>query len=420
MPRKSKTVPAGPDTGGLTLKRDLRTGRPIWLASRMPPTAHRAFRAGKAEIVVIGAGISGALVTDALLLAGHDVTVLERRRPVQGSTAASTALLQFEIDTPLLQLSRKIGKAKAIRAYWRSASGVDYLRHRIMELEIDCDFAERETLYLAGDVLNATALKREVAARQKVGLRSIFLDRAELKSISGIDRAGASLSRGSGELNPVKLTAGLWRSAAARGAVIFAPVEVADLVPRRAGVDIRMTDGRSIAARAVVIATGYETPHFLKIAGHKIISTWAYATKPQPRGLWPQRRLIWEASDPYLYLRSTPDGRIVVGGEDEEFSDEATRDRMLPVKIDAIRRKLSVLLPDIDATPDYAWTGCFGQSATGLPVIGEIPGLPRCYTVMGYGGNGITFSAIAAQIIQRKLAGLSDPDEDLFAVRSRS
>jgi glycine/D-amino acid oxidase-like deaminating enzyme len=39
--------------------------------------------------------------------------------------------------------------------------------------------------------------------------------------------------------------------------------------------------------------------------------------------------MIWEASDPYLYLRTTPDGRIICGGEDEDFSDEAARDRLL-------------------------------------------------------------------------------------------
>lgn len=404
----------------LTRKRDLRSGRPVWLAGRMPPTPHLPLlHSGKAPVVVIGAGISGALVTDALLLAGHDVTVLDRRGPLQGSTAASTALLQFEIDTPLVQLARKIGKEKAVRAYWRSATGVDYLRHRIRELDIDCDFEERETLYLAGDTLNATALRREVAARQKCGLRSIFLDRAELREISGIDRPGASLSRGSGELNPVKLVAALWRSAAQRGAAIHAPVEVADLIIRRGGIDVVTTSERIIRADAVVIATGYEVPHFLRVKGQKIISTWAYATKPQKRALWPERRLIWEASDPYLYLRTTADGRVIVGGEDEDFSDAETRDALLPAKIKAISRKLAALMPGIDATPDYAWAGCFGQSATGLPTIGAIPGMPHVYAVMGYGGNGITFSAIAAQIIQRKLADLKDPDEDLFAVKTR-
>jgi hypothetical protein len=60
-----------------------------------------------------------------------------------------------------------------------------------------------------------------------------------------------------------------------------------------------------------------------------VISNWAIATVPQRRRLWPEECMIWEASDPYLCLRTTPDGRIICGGEDERFSDEAARDHLL-------------------------------------------------------------------------------------------
>ena len=115
-------------------------------------------------------------------------------------------------------------------------------------------------------------------------------------------------------------------------------------------------------------------------------------------------------------MRTTLDGRVIVGGEDEEFSDEKKRDALIPSKIAAIRGKLKLLLPALDTTPDFAWAGCFGASASGLPAIGAIPGAARCFAVMGYGGNGITFSVIAAQIIQRAILGLPDPDAELFAL----
>ena len=150
----------------------------------------------------------------------------------------------------------------------------------------------------------------------------------------------------------------------------------------------------------------------VKPKGHKVSSTWAMATAPQPGRLWPSRCLIWEAADPYLYLRTTLDGRVICGGEDEEFSDDARRDALIPKKIAAIARKLGKLMPNIDTEPKFAWAGCFGESATGLPAIGPIPDAARCLAVMGYGGNGITFSAIAAQIIQRAILGVADPDAE--------
>jgi glycine/D-amino acid oxidase-like deaminating enzyme len=139
------------------------------------------------------------------------------------------------------------------------------------------------------------------------------------------------------------------------------------------------------------------------------------ATAPQPKRLWPSRCLIWEASDPYLYLRTTRDGRLIVGGEDEEFSDEKKRDALTPAKIGAIRRKLAALMPGVDTGPEFSWAGSFGTSETGLPSIGTVPGARRCFAVLGYGGNGFTFGAVAAQLIQRAVIGLPDPDEDLFA-----
>jgi glycine/D-amino acid oxidase-like deaminating enzyme len=174
--------------------------------------------------------------------------------------------------------------------------------------------------------------------------------------------------------------------------------------------------GPVVRARFAVFATGYEVVKLIKPRGYKVMSTWAMATAPQPERLWPSRCLIWEAADPYLYVRTTLDGRVIVGGEDEEFSDAARRDALIPKKIDAIQRKLKQLMPAIDVRPEFAWAGCFGASTSGLPAIGVIPGAPRCFAVMGFGGNGITFSVIAAQIIQRAILGVTDPDAQLFAL----
>ncbi len=135
---------------------------------------------------------------------------------------------------------------------------------------------------------------------------------------------------------------------------------------------------------------------------------------PQKRRLWPEQCLIWESSDPYLYLRTTPDGRVICGGEDEEFSDEAARDALLPRKTATLQRKLARLFPGVDTTVAFAWTGSFGTSTTGLPRIGQIPGMPCCWAALGYGGNGTTYSRIAADIISSALAGRHDADADLY------
>ncbi|WP_137181062.1 FAD-binding oxidoreductase [Roseomonas sp. AR75] len=402
---------------GATQSRDLRTGEPVWL----DPPGHgvrggAAPRRMRVEVAVIGGGVTGALVADALLQAGKQVAVFDRRGFVLGSTPASTALLQFEIDQPLTLLSRRIGKEKASRAWWRSATGVQALRGRIEDLRLDCDFRAREAAYLPGNVLDVAGLKAEAEARARIGLRSAFIGREELRQRTGLRKAGAIWSSGNAEVDPVKLARGLWRSARARGAMLHAPVDVVDIEPGRRGVTLTTAEGAEIRAGAVVLATGYELARMLHPKGYSIISSWAIATRPQARALWPSRCLIWEAADPYLYIRTTADGRALIGGEDAAFEDEAKRDALIPAKVKRLEAKAKALLPGVDTKADFAWAGCFGQSATGLPAIGRVPGAPSCYAVMGFGGNGITFAAIAAQMMQRMVLGLRDPDEDLFAV----
>jgi glycine/D-amino acid oxidase-like deaminating enzyme len=165
------------------------------------------------------------------------------------------------------------------------------------------------------------------------------------------------------------------------------------------------------------LATGYELVDMVKQDRHQIISTWAIATGRQTgSALVPGNPLIWEASDPYLYLRTTHDGRIICGGEDAPFEDEEKRDALIGEKTARLTEKLAHLLPRIDPAPEFAWAGSFGTTATGLPLIGPVPNRPRIFALMGYGGNGITFARIAAEMITTAIGGGKDDDADIFAL----
>jgi len=179
-------------------------------------------------------------------------------------------------------------------------------------------------------------------------------------------------------------------------------------------VEVATRGGPTIRAGHVVLSTGYELAGPASDDGHRVISTWAIATRPQPRAIWPRAAMIWEASEPYLYLRATHDGRVICGGEDEPFEDEERRDALIGEKAAAIARGLERLLPGIDPTPDFAWTGSFGSTASGLPIIRRLARRPRIHAVMGYGGNGITYSRIAAELIATELDGGDDTDADLY------
>ena len=400
-------------------KIDLRTGRPVWTAYRAPRVPVRSLRKDlKTDVLIVGMGISGAMMAEALTADGHAVVAIDRRGPMLGSTAATTALVQFEIDQPLGALAHQIGTEAAGDAWRRSRLAVLNLRARIAELGLRCDLSSRRTLYLAGNVLTGGALRAEADARRAAGLHVTYLTPSDLRELYGIERDGAILSHDNLALDPRKLTSGLFAAARRRGARFFAPAEATQFFHSATGVDVLTSAGVVISASHVVLATGYELASIAPARGHKVISTWALATRPQPAHLWRHEALIWEASDPYLYLRTTRDGRVICGGEDEDFIDEAVRDALIPEKTARIAMKLAKLLPALDAKPEFAWAGAFGSTATGLPIIGPLPRKPRIHAVMGYGGNGITFSRIAAELVATALRGGQDRDSALFAYPS--
>lgn len=400
---------------GATIKRDLRTGRSLWADSFGLGVPVRPLReAISVDVAIVGAGISGAFMAHELSR-DHSVAVLDRRAPLMGSTIASTALLQWEIDLPLTALAERIGMAKARRAYLRSRRAVDDLKQVIADEGIICGCHDKATLYLAGDEYGHRALQAEAEARAAIGLESEYVGPEILRDRFGIDRTGAIVSRGSASGDPARLAAGLLRRAQAAGVKVYSRVEVMEAASDPDGVTLLTDAGHAVRAKAVVFCCGYEFPRGVPTPGAKVISTWAMASKPRQRcPAWLRDTLVWEASDPYLYFRMGGDGRLIVGGEDEATPDAHADKAKLKRKCETIAAKLKRLLPEVAFEIDYSWAGAFGESATGLPSIAPVPTMDHAWAVMGFGGNGITYSVIASQVVSAALRGGADPDADLY------
>ncbi len=400
---------------GATRKRDLRTGRSLWADSHgLGVPTRPLIQAISVDVTIVGAGISGAFMAHELSK-DHSVAVLDRRPPLTGSTMASTALLQWEIDLPLTALSDRIGAAKARRAYLRSYRAVEDLRRIVAEERIGCGLRPKSSLYLAGEAYGSRALDAEAQARAQIGLDSRYLGKAELGDRFGLDRTGAILSTGAAAGDPARLAAGLLRRAHARGARIWSPVEVTQAISDPDGVTLLTDTGHAVRAKHVVFCCGYEFPKGVPTPGASVVSTWALASKSgRRRPTWLADTLVWEASDPYLYLRMDREGRIIAGGEDESDAAAHEDPKKLERKSAILTAKLQRLLPDVDFAIDYVWAGAFGSSATGLPSIGPVEGMDHTWAVMGFGGNGITYSAIAAEIVSTEVRGKQDPDADLY------
>ncbi len=175
--------------------------------------------------------------------------------------------------------------------------------------------------------------------------------------------------------------------------------------------------GHSITANKIVNASGYEITEFINKKIVKLNSTYALASEhiQSPVPVWKDKTLLWNTADPYLYMRLTKDNRVIIGGRDEEFYNTSKRDKLIKKKTALLKKDFSKLFPDIELIPEFSWAGTFGSTKDALPYIGTYNKTPHTYYALGFGGNGITFSVIAAEIIRDMIIGGKNKDALLFS-----
>lgn len=387
-----------------TEQADLRGGHSPWFAAGRHAVRLDLVENIDCDALIVGGGITGSLIAERLTRQGLDVVVIDREFPGGGSTAASTSMLLWEIDRSLTQLTEAYGFERASRAYRASLDAVTGLKSLVLQNGIACEMRNKNSLYLAAGPTGKQLLE-EHRLRERAGLPGDFLDHAMLLDTFGFARAGAIVSPGAADADPMQLSRGLLGIAVARGARLFEG-EATEFVPAGRTVGVGLNNGHAIEARSVILATGYVMPKMVHSSVHSVSSSWAIATSPQPRKLWNGGALIWEDSKDYLYARTTSAGRIIIGGEDsEEIIEPDARDRLIPEKSRLLSQKLAALWPAANTDIEFRWSGTFDTTSDGLPLIGPVPGAKGIYAAYGYGGNGITFSFLAAQLIGDLLAG---------------
>jgi glycine/D-amino acid oxidase-like deaminating enzyme len=396
---------------------DLKSGYPFWAIRNGLMRAFPRLEENLAcDVVVIGGGITGALIADELAGSGKSVVVLEQRDVAWGSTAASTALLQYEIDTHLVDLSGMVGAKPALQAYRACAEAVRHLGSLAQELG-GVDFAAQSSLYYASSRWHAGALRDEFALRHRHGFDVTWLERGEIAERFGIDAPGAILNGLAACVDPYRFTHRLLARVARRGGETYDRTRVAGIESSTRGVTVRTEDGHVVQAGHLVVAAGYASQQWLDERVARNRSSYAFISDPLDRQALGclAETMVWESARPYLYLRGTRDHRVLVGGADDSVDIPDRRDRRVQPKQEKLLAKVRKLLPSLDLRPAFAWAGTFAETTDGLPFFGAHPKYgPRVLFAMAYGGNGITYSMIGRGLIRAAVEGRRHPLAKLF------
>lgn len=389
---------------------DVRSNEPFWLVRNGIMHSYPSLRHDlECDVVIVGGGITGALMAHACGDKGYNTILIDKREIAHGSTSATTSMLQYEIDVPLYQLKQMIGPQGAIASYNACRDAIYKLEKLVKEIGSSCDFEKKQSVYFAGNTRDLKWLREEYDARLDAGFDVKWLDKQALRSTYGLVAEGAIASADGASIDAFRLAHDLLHFNSSRGLQVFDKTELRKVKYGDGHMVLETATGGSITAKHIIYCTGYETQQMLPEKIVSLKSTFAMISEKggQDADVW-KDTLFWNTDLPYLYLRSTEDGRMLVGGEDENFRNAVKRDLLIGRKRDKLMKTLRKYLPEINFIEDFCWAGTFGETKDGLPYIGSHPKFPNSYFVLGFGGNGITFSVTGMDMITNMMDGSPD------------
>lgn len=328
-------------------------------------------------------------------------------------------MLQYEIDVPLHELIEMIGRNGAVVSYRACFDSIDKLGEIAKQIKSSCGFKKKKSLYFAAGKKNDAGLKKELEARKLHGFPVKWLEAEEIEKIYRLKTTfGGILSDQGGSIDAFQFAHDLLAFDHNKGLRVFDKTEAKKTTYRSSGVKVETTVGSKIKAKKIIYCNGFESVEIIKDKFVDLLSTYAIVGERfEDDQSHLAETLFWNTAEPYGYIRMTDDNRLLSGGEDEKFIDEEKRDALIGDKATKLAKYLKKLWPDYDFRIDFAWAGTFGETKDGLPYVGEHPNFPSAYFVLGFGGNGITFSVVAMDLISRMLKGHKPELAEYFRFR---
>lgn len=369
------------------------------------------------DVLIVGGGMAGALCAHVLSNETElDVVLIDRRHPGSGSSSANTGLLQFSSDKMLHELMEQKGEQDAVYFYKLCQDAMKDLTKVASELSEDTEFRTQKSLYYASSKEDVSKLAREYEALKKNSFPVEYLEPSDISSRFPFTKHAALLTGGDADVNPYRFVQILLKDAAAAGVRIYEQTPLLHKTKTVHGFTCESEKG-TVSARYIIFATGYENEFLAAQMGADLNRSYAIVTEPvDSLRTWHKEWMIWETKRPYLYMRTTTDGRIVAGGLDEDKPEAPLNEGLIEERGERILQKIKEHFPDISPKLSHAWCATFGESHDGLPYIGEHPNRLGEYYCLGFGGNGTVYSMLGATIIKDLITKGAHPASRLFTL----
>lgn len=380
----------------------------VWLddPGRRRQPASPLVEDAEADVVVVGAGITG--LTTALLAArdGNRVVVLEARRVGDGTTGYTTGKVTAQHSLIYAHLVEWAGADRARQYADANRAGIDLVAQLVEELDIDCSLTRADALVYttSEDSHTIRAMEDEAVAARRLGLP------AALVGDSGLPfpiTAGVSFTDQL-HLHPRRYLDGLADAVVAAGGVIHEQTRVTGVTEERGHVVVE-SDGGKVTATSAVMATllpiGLVGGYFARTRPNL-----SYGLAVRLRGAAPAAMTI-SVDDPSRSTRPWPEGGpgglIVVGGGHEVGADVDTEGRY--AELEAWTRETF----DV-AELSHRWSAHDYTTPDRVPYIGRPPLHRNVYVATGFGKWGLANGSAAGLAISHLIAGHDTPWLPIF------
>lgn len=397
---------------------DLKSNEPFWLIKNGLLATYPCLKENaECDVLVVGSGITGSLIAHQCVQDGYKTILIDKREISNGSSSATTSMLQYEIDTPLYKLIEMIDPKGAVASYKACSHSIDQLGDIARKIKSNAGFRKKHSLYFAALKKDVAGLKKEFEARKKAGFDVIWMEANEILQQYHLHKTyGGILSRQGASVDAFMLVHEILAYNQKKGLQVYDRTELLEIQYSNRYNLVRLNTGAIIKCKKIVYCIGYESATMIKEKFVNLISTYAIVSEVLPDASQIYKDiLIWNTAHPYIYMRTTDDGRMLIGGEDEEFRNPLKRDALIGKKEIKLLNAFEKYLPSVPFHSDFAWAGTFGETKDGLPYIGVHKDFKNSYFVLGFGGNGITFSVTGMEMVSAWLKGKTHQLTPYFA-----
>jgi glycine/D-amino acid oxidase-like deaminating enzyme len=357
----------------------------------------------RADVIVVGAGLTGLATALSLAEKGTSVVVLEAHEPGWGASGRNGGQVNPGLKHEPDVVERDFGPDLGARMVAFSGAAPALVFDLIARHSIRCEARHNGTMRAAIRPRQARKLNAAMEQSVRRGAPMELLDRHQIAEATGNDRYVAGLlDRRGGDLNPLSFARGLARVAMAKGAAIHGNAQVLSL-SRVDGQWRAHTAHGSVTAQRVVLATNGYTDDLWPRLRRTIVPLFGalVATAVIPaeiaRSIMPSRAVLYEIGAVTVYYRVDSGGRLLIGGRGpmREIAKAAAVPHLLEYA--------HALWPTLRQVPwTHAWGGRLAMTTDQYPHIHEpAPGVISC---LGYNGRGVALStAMGVQLAQRLL-----------------